>query len=502
MKKRQVVTNALMSTFQVLVSGISLFVLYRFFLDTIGVEAFGVWTVVLATTAIGGAAGAGLHGSMAKYVAKYHARRDDSYAARIVQTAAITVIVIVGFVVFMLSLVIHELLDFVLEPQFHSVARSLLPYALASFWITMLSSIYQSGIDGMQRVDLHNILVLITTVFYLGLCFYLVPKQGLLGLARAQLIQNTLLLVLSVTVLRRLLKSLPLFPFQWSWSTLKEIFAYSFNFQLISISQMLFMPTAKLILSKFGGAGAVTYFEMANKMAFQMRSLISTAHQALVPTISDLLESSPEKLHNFYITSFQTMIFTILALLPPLLFSVPTISYLWIGFYEPTFVLYGEILLIAWFFNLLVNPAYFGNMGMGQLRGNVVGQFALSVSNVLFGIGLGWFIGPIGVVISFAFGIQVGTMVTTGIYHRSHQIKTRMLLQTNDCRLLQFVVIGGVAAIILRELVRSSVPFPYLDCIVIICYFCFTLHTLVRHPMRHKLGEWIGSLVQRNRKNP
>ena len=495
MEKRQIVTNTLISTLNVFVSGVSLFVLYRYFLDTIGKEAFGVWSVVLAVTSLGGAAGTGLHQGMVKFVAQYRARQDDAYAARIVQTAIITIFFSTSLIVFLLFFLLKEVLSFVLEPQFHSIALSLLPYALFSFWITTLNSIYESSIDGMQRVDIHNVIIIITTLFYLGLCFYLVPRSGLLGIARAQILQNILLLVLSITVLLSLMKTLPLFPTKWSWSIFKEIFFYGFNFQLISVSQMLLIPTTKIIISKFGGTGAVTYFEMANKMAFQIRSLISTGHQALVPTIAALYESEPKKLHNFYITSMRTMVFIILFLLPPMLFMIPTISRIWVGFYEPTFVLYGIILFTGWFLNLIVNPAYFNNMGTGQLRWNVIGQFVLGVSNVLLGIIIGWFVGTVGVVIGFALSLQMGTLITTVMYHRTHKIMACSILQSDDYRLLKVVLIGCIVSFILRKFLLNTVLPISLDGIVLICYFCFTLNALIRHPMRLQIGTWLGSII-------
>lgn len=63
MQKRQVLINAIMSVVQiVLVSGVQFF-LYRFLLKTIGVEQFGIWSLVLATTSVVNIANLGLLGS-------------------------------------------------------------------------------------------------------------------------------------------------------------------------------------------------------------------------------------------------------------------------------------------------------------------------------------------------------------------------------------------------------------------------------------------------------
>ena len=503
MHKRQVVTNALMAGLQVLVSGVALFVLYRYFLNTIGADLFGVWSVVLATTAVGGVAKAGLHGSMTKFVAQYRARNDDAHAARIVQTAALTIIVVVGVIAVILSFILPSLLVFVIkEPHLHTPALEILPYALLSFWLTALSSIYQSSIDGMQRVDLQNLLVMLTTILYVGLCFYFVPRNGLVGLARAQVIQNIVLLLLSMGMMTRLLTPLPPIPLRWSWSALKEVFVYSVNFQLLSISQMLFMPMTKMILARLGGAGSVAFYEMANKMAFQIRSLISMGHQALVPTIADLTERAPEQLRLLYASSMQTMVFFIIALLPPLLYLLPTISIIWIGYYEPVFVHYGIFLLTGWFLNLLVNPAYFNNMGTGHLKWNVIGHFVTVGANLGLGILLGLLMGPIGVIIGFAVSIQLGTLATTGAYHRHHTIRARSIIRKADVWFFFSACMSVTVAWSVRQLTQPLWTFPWIDFLCLITVVLVMLPAFLRHPMLPVLYEWLASLRPRPRLNP
>ena len=55
---------------------------------------------------------------------------------------------------------------------------------------------------------------------------------------------------------------------------------------------MLLDPLAKVLLSRFGGLSAVAYFEMANRMVSQARSLIASANQVLVPYYSKVAETT------------------------------------------------------------------------------------------------------------------------------------------------------------------------------------------------------------------
>ena len=96
-QKRRVFINATMSIVQIiLVSGVFFF-LYRFLLKTIGVEQLGIWSLVLATTSITQVVNFGLSGSVVKFVAKYAARGEDRNISAVIQTAAISLGLITGF---------------------------------------------------------------------------------------------------------------------------------------------------------------------------------------------------------------------------------------------------------------------------------------------------------------------------------------------------------------------------------------------------------------------
>src|SRR2546428_8037468 len=158
MQNRKILINAIMSVVQVIVISCILFILYRFLLDTIGIEQLGVWSVVLATTSVAQVANLGLSASVVKFVAKYAARGQDETVAYVVQTSVISLGVLIGLVLSIVSPFISLLLSMVVPIANLNEALSILPYALASLWMMVLSSVFQSGLDGYQRVDLRSIL--------------------------------------------------------------------------------------------------------------------------------------------------------------------------------------------------------------------------------------------------------------------------------------------------------------------------------------------------------
>ncbi len=86
MQKRQILINAFMSIVQIIIISAVLFILYKFLLNTIGVEQLGIWSLVLATTSVSQIASFGLSGSVVKFVAKYIAKEDEKSVSEVIQT--------------------------------------------------------------------------------------------------------------------------------------------------------------------------------------------------------------------------------------------------------------------------------------------------------------------------------------------------------------------------------------------------------------------------------
>ena len=300
LNSNRLVSNASVSVIQTVISGIVLFLLYRYLLNHLGATELGLWSVILASTSVARLSDLGLTGSVLKFVSRHRALKNDDQAGAVVQTAAISI----ALVMTILAIAIYPLLEAVLKlavpvaqmPQ----ASNLLPWAVLSLWLGSVSGVFQSGLDGCHRMALRNILMIVANLLYFGAALWLVPHYGLLGVAFGQVAQALLLLVLNWIALRRQLPSLPLVPVRWSKKVFSEIFGYAISFQINSIAILLFDPLTKLLMSKFGGLSSAAYYEMASQLVVKLRALLISANQALVPEVADIHETSPHKLQALY----------------------------------------------------------------------------------------------------------------------------------------------------------------------------------------------------------
>jgi len=435
MQKVRIFRNAGMVVAQVVVSGIVLLILFYFLLRTIGAVQVGIWSVVLATASAARLSELGLSGGVVKFVAQYLARPNQNKAGDVVETAALSIAALIGIVLIPAYPLIGWLLKHILPIASLSEALALLPFALASLWITAIGSVFLSGLDGIQRIDIRSLVLMASAGIYLALVVMLVPSHGLVGLAYAQVTQAIIIAVVSWLLLRRLLPTLPVFPYRWNRELFRGMFSYGLNFQFSSLVQMMLDPMTKALLSKFGGLDAVSYFEMANRMVLQFRSLLVSGNQVIVPVVAGMHEANPARIPNLYRDSYSLLLFLALPIYGGVVAAIPIISELWIGRYEASFVSFATLLTVGWFSNTLAGPAYFSNLGTGRLRWNTLSHVTMGLVNGVMGTMLGIMFGSIGVVIGFVTALFLGSSLVVIAYHMENRMVSISWLPRDHWRL-------------------------------------------------------------------
>ncbi len=493
MERRRLIINAIMSLTQIVVIGGVLFTLYGFLLRTIGIQQLGIWSIVLSTASVASIVNLGLSASVVKFVAKYLARGEKETVVRIIQTSVISIGIIFGVVLLIVYPFANVLLSFVVPIAGIKEAVSILPYALLSLWIVVISSVYQSALDGYQRVDLRCLLLMAGSVIHLALCFMLVPGHGLMGLAYAQVVQSCLVLIGSWLTLKKRLPLLPAAPYQWNLKLFKEMVTYGINFQLVSVSQLVYDPITKALLVKFGGLPMTGFYEMASRMVLQLRALLVAANQVLVPAIADLLEKDQTIIQNLYKNSYRLLLYIALPTFSAIIAFAPAISQIWIGHHENTFILFSTLLAVGWFLNTLSGSAYFVNLGIGEMRWNTIGHLIIAVLNFCLGLILGSVYGGIGVVVAWAFSLIVGSFTIPISYHYRHNIPIIELLPKESGVIGLACIIALSVSLLLYYYLVSRVIFAGTAMIVVFVFFLLVAIPFWLHPVRKPLARAVSA---------
>lgn len=489
-KGHQILFNAFMSMAQVALVGISLFFLYRLLLRSIGAEKVGIWSVVLATSSFANLANLGISASVVRFVAKYRAQGEENKIQELIQTSVISLGIFMGLALIVAYPLARFIIDLVIPYAHLSLAIRILPFALFSLWVTIVSNVFQAGLDGIQRIDIRSAILSGGAIFFLILCLLLVPEYGLLGVAYSQVINSVALMVTSLIILKRQLPLLPFLPKRWNRSLFREIIGYSFKFQIISAFSMLFDPITKSLVAKFGGLSLAGFYDMASRMIIQLRSLIVSANQVLVPAIADLQVHDSGRIGIIYRESFRLMttfsipMFGIVAALSPI------ISELWIGRVEPSFVIFSVLLALGWCVNSLTVPAYFVYLGTGYLSWNVVSHGAIGVMNVLLGLWLGASYGGVGVAIGWIISLICGSLLVILSYHFKNHLPYAGLFAREDKNIIWSSALGLGVSLLISMILGNVITTPIRLCIVLAVYFPFIAIPFWKHSFRIRFARW------------
>jgi len=409
--KRKVVINALAALLQSVLTGVSLFILYKFLIFSLGADSFGIWSLVMAFSSFAQFANLGLSGTVVKYVAGHIARGDTHKAAEVIQTAAISIFTITGVIVFFAEPVLEMVLPLFIAGYPLAQATELLPWALLSFWLMAMAAVFLSALDGYFCVVLKSSILVLVSVLNLLLCLYTVPVYGVKGVAYSTVFANFIALLFGWIAIRNKNVELPAIPYKWRKAVFLEIIGYAGSFQLISIAGMFGESIIKAFLGKFGSLASVGYYEMATRLVLQIRGLLISAYQVLVPFLANLNERDPGKVMHVYRKAYSLLYYLAFPVFLLLAISMPLVSIIWIGYVDELFVFLGRLVVLGWFLNTLAVPAYVLSLGLGDLRWNVRGHALTALLNIGFGYLGGVFFGISGVVAAAVVSLVLGSIL-------------------------------------------------------------------------------------------
>lgn len=489
--------NANMAIVQTLTVGGVTFYLYRFLINVIGIERVGLWSLILATTSIAGIGNLGISNSTVKFVAKYNARGEQEIVAKIIQTASISMAIIFGLILIAVYFFAGIFLNYLFSENNITEAQILLPYTLFSLWLTAVGGVYLSCIDGFQLTYIRSVLLIITSILYLIMCFLLVPKYQLIGLAYAQILQAVFILFASWIILCSKLSPLPLIPYQWERKLFREVIGYGVYFQINSVLSMLFDPITSIFLSKFGNLSIVGFYTMASRMVTIFGGLISSANSVLVPTIAHVYEIKPGDIKNIYRNSYDVLFPFALVIYSGIVAFSPYISNIWIGHYEYTFVFSAIALSFAWFVNTLNIPAYSIYLGIGNLNWITINHVTVGILNVGLGLLMGHYYGGQGVVIARALALSVGSLPVLGSYHYKYDISFGNTLPKNSISIFLASISGAFVSLILYYQLHGALNVYLLTLVSVLLFLIIVGYPIWKHPVAKQMKGYLSLRISK-----
>lgn len=423
--KKRLLHNATFAIIQVIFSSVILFLLYRYLVNQLGVEALGVWTLVVAATSLANIGNLGISGGIVRFVSQYLAKNDSKGAASAVETGIVSLVFLVSVICLCLWPSIYWGLRWIIPLPWLAEAKALLPYSILALLFSVLGGGIHSALEGCHRSDLRSISTMLCQPLLLIGAVMLSPTFGLKGVALAQIGQYVVWIVIGWVLLKRQLSSLSIIPFRWSKKQFLEMWRYGVNIQIVLILVLMSEPMAKALLAYHTNLNSVAYFEMANRVVMQVRGLLTSANQVITPFYAKLQAIDTTKISHIYLRNVQLMALLGSALFATITAFGPMLSVLWIGHLEMQFLVFLCILSVGWFANVLCTPAYFANLGIAHLGPNVRGHFVIMLSVIVVGVSLGSWLRPYGSALAWPVGLLMGSIVINRGFHAHIQLPYR-----------------------------------------------------------------------------
>ena len=412
---RQLRQSVIWNVGEVIGSSLVLYVIYRVVVHRLGLEALGIWTLVVSATSVARMADVGAASGLSRYIAMEIAAPGNNRGAMPwIQTAFWINLILYSTLAAILYLPAYWGLARITTGPATETARALLPYSIASFTLASISGVGSAALTGFGRGDLKSKLTLVGLAVQAVTVLLLIKPLGLIGVAVAQVIQSLAMLVGSWMLIRRLDAggSSAYWPFRNHRSAFRALIGFGTRLQGLNILTFMFDPATKFVFSATGGLASVALYEIASRTILQVRQLVVMPAQNLTPLYAAVDRSRPQDLARVYSeTSAYTML-TAAAAMGATFVCSPLLSYVWLAKMDRIFIIFTMILSSAWFINIVATPSYLLGIALGHLRWNVVGTVVFALGAPLLGYLLHPFGGQIGVVVGIAIGAAAGGIIT------------------------------------------------------------------------------------------
>lgn len=500
---KKITINAASSVIQVLFTAIIFFLLYKYLLNTIGVEQLGVWSLILSFSSIANLANMGLTSGLVKFVAEYILDEDKSKLGKLIFTSVIAMSILfctIGIIIFFGA---QFFLKFLIDEKFLAVALQILPYSLASLSINAIGGVFTSVLEGYQKNYIRNFIYIGSGIIMFGITILITPIYNLKGVAIAQLVQAISVLLLALFFIIKINPNNRIKYWKWSLQSFKELFSYGYKFQIVSICQLLYEPTTKFLLSKYGGLSFLGHYEMATRAVNQFRALLVNANQVVIPVVAEKNKASTsDELKKFYRNMVQIILTLTLPLFVVIILMSQFISVIWIGHVESDFVASVYILGIGMIVNILSGPAYFSCLGEGKLNILIVSHVGIGIGNLLLGYLFGLIWGGAGIVLGWSSSVALGSLITIALYQKSQLISLSSILNKSDVYIIIFsiilIFIGIFAALIIDQniIIKTSI-LVFISAVVYLVLLRRNVFVIILYSkLREKIISYLARLIK------
>lgn len=405
MKVGSISRNTLAALLQAIFVSGCLFLVYRIIVREAGLEQLGIWSLLMAGSAIARVGDVSGASSLGRFIAQMRGAGNVDELGETVHTVLLTSLALNMAICFALYAMSPILLPLVLSERNLNDALKLVPFIMASVILGGLSDGIAAGLDGVQRTDLRALVQCTGAVSLLATAAVLVPAQGVMGFGYAQLVSYAVSILLGWLVLRRHQPQIGWLPINWRWHLFKTTTGFGMKLSLIGILNLFFDPLVKFAFNKIGGPKDVALYELASRVITQVRGLVIASMIPLVPALAALQQGDRARFHELAIRAAKASAWGAVATTIASLILSPLVSYLVLGKISFEMLWLSIPLIFAWSANITGVTFYLTAQADGRMRWNMLSHLILMVFVIIGASTVGQTHGVNGLMASIVLGL-------------------------------------------------------------------------------------------------
>lgn len=387
-------------------AGVSL-VMTPLLIHGLGNFYFGLWILVGSLVDYYGLLDVGIRTTLQRFVARLKGQDDraalnETFATGLAATGAVSLLIF-ALTAGLAAFPAHAW--FGIEDGARVLFRQLVLSLGVTVGITVPARLLGAYLCGLQRFDLYNLAVIVTTLLRAaGMIVALRLGFGVVGIALATLAASAALFGLNWTLLRW---ADPAARFRWkgfSVARARELFGFSVWIFLTTMGDYLRSYTNALVIGRVLGVALITPFNVAMKMMEYLRFVAVGATGPFMPVMSELDGQQREgELRDLFVASTRMMALLVSFLAWLIVLNGDEFIYLWLGDGFQQSAALSVILLAGFVVNLVQAPSSALLVARGRHRPLALWTLGEGIANVILSIYWAQRYGLVGV----AFGTMV-----------------------------------------------------------------------------------------------
>lgn len=377
----------------------------------IGVEEFGLWALVGILSSYAQLSDFGITESLTKYIAEHHALGDDAAINRLVNTSFVLYVGfgLLGAVVLTIGLDFIVSVVLQIPEMLRARVRLVFLASIAIFLFNIVFSVFGTVIVGFQRLDITNKILSATLLIGAGTTvLFLESGYRLEGLVLSNAVTAVIVVICQIFFAKKLFPELSLSPRKYfRREAVSRILSFAWKIQLSNATQILIFQLDRILLSRFVGLAAVGHYEIASRIASQVRMLVISLFAPMVPAASALHATEEEDvLTGLYRRSLKYMAATAIPMSVIVISLAHPFIRTWMGEGYDVSSISLQLLTAAFMVNLMTGPGAFVLNGINKphigMFTSIVGA-AVNITACLLLVGrMGYFGVIAGIVLALA----------------------------------------------------------------------------------------------------